>query len=150
MQENQEKYRAFAIHLTAEHRRIAECLRHVEHQLQLVRADSPGSRAGVTKSLTQLRTELAKHFDEEESGGCLEEAVIHHPASAADASRVVHEHPQMLADLDTLIEKFTSSGGTDRSLGEIRTEFEHFAKRLRAHEAAETRIFQECFGTEAQ
>ena len=149
MQEDLEKYRALAIHLTAEHRRIAQCLRHVEQQLQLFSADSPGTLAGVIQDLTQLRTELSKHFDEEESGGCLEEAVIHHPASSAEASRVVHEHPQMLADLDSLIEKFTSSGGADRALGEIRSEFEQFAKRLRAHEAAETRIFQTCFGTEA-
>ena len=149
MQEDLEEYQAFAIHLTAEHRRIAECLRHVEKELQFVGADAPGTLAGVVQSLTQLRTELSKHFKEEEAGGCLEEAVIHHLASAAEASRVIHEHPQLLAGLDTVIEKFTSAGATDRLLGEIRREFEQFAKQLRAHEAAETRIFQECFGTEA-
>ena len=149
MQEDLEEYQAFAIHLTAEHRRIAECLRHVEQELQFVDADSPGNLAGIAENLTQLRTELSKHFEEEESGGCLEEGIIHHPASAAEVGRIVHEHPQLLAGLDSLIDKVTLSGATYLMLGEFRNEFEQFAKRLRAHEASETRIFHECFGTEA-
>jgi hypothetical protein len=139
-----DEYRAYAVHLAAEHRRIADFLRDIERYLQ--RTNSARERPRLREDLNKLRTELVGHFDEEESGGCLEEAVVHQPALAADAARILHEHPQFVANIDRMIERLETPG---HGLPEdIKRDFRDFSKRLRAHEAAENHMLQTSFGVD--
>ena len=146
MPQQTDEFRAYAVHLAAEHRRIADFLREIEQHFQLARADSGSELVTVLESLRKLRTELSIHFDEEESGGCLEEAVIHDPALAPDANRVMDEHSQLLAEVDRMIERLGALQGSADSLEELKAGFRNFVKRLRAHKRAENRILQSSFG----
>jgi hypothetical protein len=140
MIEDQDEFRAYAVHLASEHRRLSEHLRRIDQQFKR------SSPSDLTESLSRLRADLAAHFKEEECGGCLEEAVVHDPNLAADAGRVSNEHPRLLADLDRLIDQIGASDTSKPLLDEIKQEYGQFAQSLREHEAAENRILQESFG----
>jgi hypothetical protein len=140
MTDDQDEFRAYAVHLVSEHRRLSELLQRIEQQ-----CEQP-SHPDLAECLNQLRAELATHFDEEECGGCLEEAVVHVPILTAEAGQVLSEHPSLLAELDRLIEQIGASQGSKLSLDAVKQEFAKFAQRLRAHEAAENQILQKSFG----
>ena len=140
MTEDQDEFRAYAVHLASEHRRLSELLRRVEQQCE------QWPHPELAESLNQLRAKLAAHFEEEECGGCLEEAVVHVPTLSTEAGRILNEHPSLLADLDRLIEQIGVTDRSNRSLDNVEQDFSQFAKRLRAHEAAENRILQQSFG----
>lgn len=142
MTEDQDEFRAYAVHLKSKHRRLSELLRRIEQQRE------QSSHSDLAKSLNQLRAELSAHFDEEESGGCLEEAVVHVPNLMAEAGRVLSEHPSLLAELDRLLEQIGASEVSQLSLEVVKQEFAKFAKRLRTHEAAEDHILQKSFGVD--
>jgi hypothetical protein len=139
-----DEFRAYAVHLAAEHRRIADFLCHIEKNLRW--ADSAIESVRLKEDLRKLRTELVAHFNEEESGGCLEEAVVHLPSLAADAARVLCEHTQFIADIDRMIERLETA--EQRTPEQVKIDFRDFTKRLHAHEASENRILQASFGVE--
>jgi hypothetical protein len=144
-----EEFRAFAIHLTAEHRTIARYLEQIEQDFDLAATNPPQLVASPISNLNRLRTALASHFDEEESGGCLDEAVLRLPTLAACAGRVLSEHAGLLADVDWMIDRLKRAPVSLQSLDEVRCRFRCFVERLRAHEAAEDGILEQSFGEEA-
>jgi len=141
-----DEYRAYALHLSSEHRRLSTLVRQIETQMA---KSTPIDRQNVKQlgdSLKQLRAELASHFEEEERGGCLEEAVVRHPRLASEAGKTLQEHTVLLAELDRFIQSATVpkvAGPHGNSL----EEFTEFAGHLRAHEAAESRILHDGFDT---
>src|SRR5690606_34426338 len=86
-------------HLHAEHRRLHRSI------LDLRKADGEGSPELLTL-LLELREELGRHFDEEDAGGCFEEAMARCPPVATDVERLTAEHPYLLAELDRLLKRF--------------------------------------------
>ncbi len=134
-------YHSYASHLAAEHKRLGSLLRQVEQQ------HGQWPRADLVARLKDLRTELAVHFDEEESGGCLEEAAVHRPSLTAKMNTVLHEHPHLLVELDRLIET-TETSANSTPPDEITRRLQQLAQRLHEHEASENRILHESFGIE--
>jgi hypothetical protein len=151
MANNSEEFIAYLTHLRAEHRRLQQCLRRIEQQW----IDCEVPRLAeiipqVIEDLEILRAELADHFEEEESGGCLEEAVSRQPSLSHEAIRLEHEHPVMLEQVDLLIVKLKEVSGPIQSADEAKEDFRRFAEQLHAHEAAENRILEESFGIEVE
>ena len=147
-----EDFLAYATHLREEHHRLGDRLRRVEGQWASLpeQPDAAAAAAQLLEGVKELRAELAHHFEEEESGGCLEEAVTRRPSLSHEATRLEHEHAELLAQLDRLIETL---GGPQHSLASLQAreaEFRGLAKQLRAHEAAENHILEECFGIEVE
>jgi hypothetical protein len=134
-----EDYHGYAVHLKQEHRRLGEFLNRVKRRWnELPQHRSPAKAlAQIVADLEALRGELARHFEEEESGGCMEEAV---------ADRIERQHPELLRQLDALVERLRGTAPVDESIRDQEAEFDRFAKRLRAHEAAENRILEAGFG----
>ena len=139
--------RAIVIHLRAEHRRMRERVQAVERLLAPQRNvnESPTCEEVVGR-LRTLRQELQNHFDEEDSGGCLDAAVCGNPKLSRELSQLEHEHPELLARLDDVIAHANSSEG---SIGDqTYQEFKRLTKKLHAHEDTENRIIANGFGLE--
>jgi iron-sulfur cluster repair protein YtfE (RIC family) len=145
-----EEYMAYATHLRAEHERLRELLDRVEQQWLAQPKPGQGEQHlhQLIKSLQAVRTELEKHFEEEESDGCLEEAVSHHPHLSHEATRLEQEHPQLMQELVKLIERLRSASDSQASTNKLIRDFRHFTNKLLAHEAAENRILEEGFSAE--
>jgi hemerythrin len=138
---------AYAEHLHHEHRRLNQLLRDINHEVaQLGQAVPDARTAQLAKRIDDFRWQLQKHFAEEESGGCLKEAVTRCPSLGTDAKAILEEHPQLDRMLEQ-IEAQASDPGTKPS--EIQQKWETFSKKVHAHEAAETRLLQMAFGAEA-
>jgi hypothetical protein len=95
--------------------------------------------------LSDLREHLCKHFAEEETGGCLEEAVCSVPHLASQVSEIEHEHPQLLQELDQILRKLSAGSLTEEVWSQCAHEFEKFKDQMLAHEKRENQVFEKGF-----
>jgi len=137
---------AYIDHFRREHSRIHQAVRDVEHELHLAATSRDDER--VATRLTQLRQTLARHFNDEDEGGCIEEAISRCPSLSREAVLVEKEHPMLLQLIDRLIER-ARSGFVGCATDDFVESFRRFAKTLHAHEAAENSILERAFGTAA-
>lgn len=138
-------------HLRMEHRRLNEVLRQTSSIF--VSTASPRRndiRGQLVNSLTDLRADLAHHFAEEESGGCMEEAVSRCPGLSLDAKKVVAEHGRLLEKLDSVLQHAARLHFDAARVDALEQEFQSFAELLKHHEAAENRILQMGFGANGE
>lgn len=143
-----EEFRAYIVHMISEHRRLHEAVQTIEQRWRLVdmEAASEDTVTELVAGLEQLRNELRHHFAEEESGGCIEEAVTRCPSLSQDAARIEHEHVSLLDQLGQIVEQLRQVC-VDASLANAsHCAFEDFVKRLHAHETAENEILEQGFG----
>jgi len=150
MTNDREDFLAYATQLRAEHRRLQDRLSRIEREW-FPRQGDRFSTVDLPRMIEELETlcaELTHHFDEEESGGCLEEAVSREPSLGPEATRLENEHPELLGKLNGLIEKLRAASRPDGSADNPEEDFQHFANQLRAHEAAENRVLAKGFGVE--
>ena len=133
---------AYAKHLLAEHRRVRNLLSDIEQQWSLTTAgpQSSGTIAALCERIEKLRSELARHFAEEEAGGVLEEAVARFPDLGRETVRLEEEHAELLTELDRIIVGVLNSKGTGRMAGDLGEAFMRFVERLKDHEASENRV----------
>jgi iron-sulfur cluster repair protein YtfE (RIC family) len=141
----------FVTHLRGEHRRLHELLRRIETQWSADIDDPAADQSPeVLEGLESFREELARHFTQEEQGGCLEEAVSRCPSLSLQAAEIESEHPQILERLDQILVG-ARRGLADRNAAcKTRREFKSLAHELHAHEAAENRILVRAFGSDAE
>ncbi len=139
---------AYVAHMRAEHRRLSHCLRGVERQWEAVGLAPASSELfdHLLQELRALRAELARHFAEEEAGGCLEEAVSALPQLSREVARLEREHAELLEALDRLLLDMRAGARRGSPVRTCEHEFRRLAARLRGHEAAETRILESCSG----
>jgi iron-sulfur cluster repair protein YtfE (RIC family) len=138
---------AYINHLMAEHRRLNGMLRQMQRVIvESVQPDEAPSLAETGRILARLRQELRQHFAEEDAGGCMEEAMSCCPSLSGDAKRVEAEHPEILAELDALIEKTKAWPASVQNQVILQREFSALCRKLHAHEAAEKRILAQGFG----
>jgi hypothetical protein len=104
------------------------------------------NRQQLLQDLNTLRTELARHFAEESEGGCLDEAISHQPCAGRKADLLEHEHPDLLAELDSVIQRLEKHSGQSTRL---HIEFQAFAQRLKTHEQAEMLLVATALGVPA-
>lgn len=133
-----DEWRAYVVHLRAEHRRLHEAVRHIQSLLS--RWPEPNVRDELTSRMADLRRELAHHFDDEEQGGCIEEAVSRVPALSAAAHNIESQHPELLKQLDHMFDCVGYLQPTS-----FKEEFDGFAKQLLAHEALENQLIERGF-----
>jgi hypothetical protein len=138
---------AYINHLMAEHRRLNGMLRQMQRAIvESVQPDEAPSFAETGRILARLRQELRQHFAEEDAGGCMDEAVSCCPSLSGDAKKVEAEHPEILAELDALIEKAAALPATVQNQVALQRQFDALRRKLHAHEAAENRILAQGFG----
>jgi hypothetical protein len=93
-----------------------------------------------------VRDELEHHFAEEESGGCMEEAVARCPALSAEADRIEAEHPELLHDVDRLIAQAVDGSHTTEKRVALEEAFDELCRNIDAHEKAENVLLRQGFG----
>lgn len=143
-----EECRPYIQHLEAEHRRLHGMIRQVRSTvIHSGGADPDATAADVIRVLRRIRDELARHFTEEEAGGCMDEAVSRCPHLSSDVQRVEAEHPELLARLDALIVEAADVENSVRQRIEFEATFDNWCRQIHAHEAAENNILRQAFGS---
>lgn len=139
--------RPYVEHLRAEHRRLHGLLGSVRAALSEYDG-TEGDRAFVSaaRSLNSLRQELQHHFSDEETGGCLDEAVSFCPRLSAEMNRIEEEHPEILASIDRLLGQFRAGPATTARWRAIERQLHDLFQTIQEHEAAENRLLLEAFG----
>ena len=134
-------------HLMAEHRRLHVMLRLARAAvLQSGGPDRDATTEDVLRVLQQIRDELAHHFAEEESGGCLEEAACRCPSLSSHVRSVQAEHSGLLRELDLLIARCANCGDDAHERLAFERDFAELCERLHEHEAAENDLLRRGFG----
>jgi iron-sulfur cluster repair protein YtfE (RIC family) len=141
---------AYVTHMRAKHDRLRECIQLIELKWapQVDPLRTANNTSQVLDGLQKLRAELAHHFEEEESGGCVEEAVSHQVSLCDKMTELEHEHSTLLEGLDQLIDHLQACSPSDDSTDKVKQEFQRFAKQLHDHESAENFILEQSFGIE--
>jgi hypothetical protein len=142
---NVDQFRTYVEHLRIEHRRLHDRIREAENSLFLEDESKQLARAEIVERLTELRDEIARHFADEEAGGCLEEAASYCPSVGPAARDIEAEHPELLGRLDMLIARARSmkAGAPGPTL---RDDFRALVSLISAHESAENRLLHQAFG----
>jgi hypothetical protein len=138
---------AYAGHLQAEHRELHQRLRALQGELNNVSAaaiDEPLRERMLATGL-QLYEDLANHFREEESGGCMEYAASRVPGLAAEVQNLEHEHPLILGQLRRLIAEVRAEAPGTLPVAEVKQKFDAFVVSLLSHEARENRVVERGF-----
>ena len=149
MREDQD-CRCYIDHLFAEHRRLHALLKQMRAAIaQSVGPDETPSFAAAQRTLALLHQELAHHFAQEESGGCMDEAVSRCPRLAGEEHRIEGEHSQILAELDQLIAQTKSLPPTHANQLAVQRAFDRLCQRLHDHERAENGLLAQGFGLAA-
>ena len=142
----------YVAHLRAEHRRLHADLLQIERNWAAALTATGDQRPQIVAALEQLRGELVRHFDEEDEGGCLEEAVSRCPSLGPEADRIEREHPELLAELNAILADLADLRGKQPapSLDELHARFKQLVVKLHAHEAAENRLLEQAFGEQVE
>jgi hypothetical protein len=137
----------YAEHLHAEQRELHRRLRALQQELGEVTQpylDRP-LLARILEAGRELREELAHHFAEEESGGCLDYAVSRMPRLAGEAQLVENEHPVLLEELDAMLARLCLARPGELETATVKERFDAFVVRMLTHEARENQLVERGF-----
>jgi hypothetical protein len=145
---NYEECRCFVEHLIAEHRRLHKMLCQARDAITASGGlEWQTRRAEVVRVLRQVRDELDRHFTQEESGGCLDEAVSYCPSLSTEARRIEAEHPLLLSKVDRLIAQALDGDSSVEKYVALGHGFDELCLELESHEAAENVLLRRGFGS---
>ena len=139
--------RAYMDHIRLQHRRMHQL---IERLRPLVHG-AAGCESAFDDSkllLVDLADQFARHVAEEESGGCLEEAVCRCPRLAMQVRDLHEQFPRIQAEISRMAAKFTGCerlGSTSRM---VKQELEQLARDLGQLESDERHLLREAFGTD--
>lgn len=130
-------------HLLGQHRDLHARLLALRADFAAAHDANPPSTKAVRDRLLELRDHLRDHFVQEEQGGFLEESIARMPRLSVAAREVVAEHPRLLAELDTLLDKLPARDVRDASWDDAALGFAAFSDHLLAHERNENAVVQQ-------
>lgn len=130
-------------HVLAEHRDLFNLMASVRSAFATPGPPTQAQRAHVLDSLRGLRAHLAEHFLQEERGGFLEEAVTRVPRLSSAMREIVGQHPLLLAEIDTVVERLAAEPSNRSSWQDAAASFARFADHMTAHERSENGVVQE-------
>lgn len=127
------------------HRQINERVRHIRLELDRLanRLPAPTEIHQLSDKLRRLYTELARHFDEEQQGGTIKEAISRNPKVADEADRLFGEHAGLLESLMDVHRGLDKSIEVIQSISKLAGDFHAFAEALLTHEAFENHILEQ-------
>jgi hypothetical protein len=138
----------FFVESQTEHRilrdKVAELVSVLEEPLGA--AALPRRQAVMTSGIAELLDLLKRHFRQEESGGCMEEALTRAPRLCAQARAIEREHAGLLARLTALLDRLRDAPATDDVWRQLDLDLRGYFSDLLAHEAAEDRLLRDAFG----
>lgn len=135
---------AYISALLHKHRQIDARVAEIRSELRTILEGLPGS-ADIHRLIDQLKAlyaALEQHFDEEELGGFIEDAISRNPKLAADADRLIAEHADLLRRLTGVFHGLNESIEALHAARKLVGEFNAFADALLSHEAFENHILE--------
>ena len=137
----------FYVQALAEHRELHAAIEQIRRLLDsgLSGADVGQRAVNAAHAVLNLRDQLQRHFDQEEGGGYLEEAVTRLPQIAPQATILQRQHHEFLDLANAMLAAAETGDSATSVLLKLKTDFESFAKRLEAHEAAENKLLERAF-----
>ena len=130
-------------HVLAEHRELFTRMQGLKSAFSAAQPTTATRAAEVRAALADLREHLRAHFEQEETGGFLEESIARMPRLAPAATAIVRQHPALLAQLDALIETLAGGDISPETWARAGRDFEHFSATMSAHERSENAVVQE-------
>jgi len=133
-------HRLFEV-MKAEHEELGALLREVRGQIT-----SPDrTKREMAKSVAQLADLCGMHFNREEEGGYLREALLASPWLAEQVRTLREEHEALLEAIESLRVLTQSGVESPAWWTRVRDDFEQFAVGLGQHEAKENLLVQQAF-----
>lgn len=127
-----------------EHNRLELLSKSIYDRFHRSRESSwyPTDRPEIAARLSALKDELSKHIDEEDQGGCVDEAVARLPSLSFAARRIHEESDELIERLEQVMQvvEFGSREDAGRA-------FEEFAGHLRLHEQHEEQLSEKGFNS---
>lgn len=146
----QETSLAFVAGVRTEHRELMALLKDVRTAFEVGQRTGWPPVQGVTlvELLRTLQRHLAHHFEQEERGGYLEQALAFVPRYSMQAAELERQHPALLARVDELVEKATACLEGKARWTDFRTSLEVTVSQLQTHETDENQILAAAFNVE--
>lgn len=96
---------AYVAHIQQEHHQLNELLLQTGHEIDGLSHAIPRAvaLAHLSQRLVDLHQQLQSHFTEEETGGCLEEAVARCPSLSNDCKTAMAKHTVLDRTLEQLV-----------------------------------------------
>lgn len=141
-----DEHEAFITAFQAEHREmgnLVQTLRRVFDDAQ------PWSREVLSEgaeALAGLVKHLRHHFEQEEEGGYLEEALLAAPRFSHEAGVLLAQHAVMMSQAKQTLES-ARTADSEATWSELKAEVRSLIAALIAHESAENRIVRQAFNT---
>jgi hypothetical protein len=135
-------------HLQSVHHKLNCELVEVRRQFETLPANQTSGPAvdALLARLEQLHRDLVAHYREEETGGCLEEAIARCPSLSPQSKALMAEHPLLAQALESLIEQIRKRHGSPQSWQQG---YDEFVQQVRTHEAEENRVMTYALGAVA-
>lgn len=124
-----------------EHEQLARVLGELRHALHSDQRDAEA----VTAWIVQLARLVKSHFEHEEEGGYMREAIEQAPRLSEQAENLERQHPVLLEKLSGLSNLAAAGDKSAPWWESARTKFDEFAKSFLDHEAHEDKLVQEAF-----
>jgi hypothetical protein len=133
--------------LDAQHARLDAVLDSLTASLGAVgkRPEDIGTRVEMLRLLRKLEHRLPAHFEYEETGGYLAEALAVAPRLIRRAKRLRGEHSRFSEQLIILTSRAREAGETPGSWAAIATGVRKFTYALRQHDLEENQLIQDAF-----
>lgn len=127
--------------MKAEHHELVGVMGEIKHLLATHQRDA----ARVDHLVTEFCDLIESHFEHEEEGGYLSEALEQAPRLTERAQVLFKQHESLLADARGLRHHVRGGEGTDAWWDELSTRFNDFTRALMTHEAHEDDLVQEAY-----
>ena len=137
----------FYVQALNEHARLHEAVEQLRQTLKTCAGEKPceATLCDMRARLQDLRADLAQHFQQEEAGGYLEEAVTRVPQLTPQAQQLQRQHAEFLGLADTMIDDINCVETRPGAWTKLFDDFDLFAKKLLAHEQAENVLLGRAF-----
>jgi hypothetical protein len=126
----------------AEHRQV----RQLMDRICALAGEGGADFTGVHAALVELLRHLQEHFQREEEGGYMEEAVTQLPRLAQQMAALERQHGPLLEQLADLVDGVQDIATTPAGRERLNRSWQAFCQALRTHEEAEDRVLDEAFG----
>ena len=133
--------------LEVQHERLGAVLDSLPASIDAVaeRPDDVGTRVEMLRLLRKLEQMLPEHFEFEEAGGYLAEALAPAPRLTRRAQRLRGEHSGFSAKLAALADRAREAGESPGSWKALAAGVRKFTYELRHHELEENSLIKDAF-----
>ena len=134
-----------------EHAELRHLIETVKQRIDTARnTKARDTDRDLIQAIKQLCDHVEEHFQREENGGWLEEAVVRAPHLARRLGRLERQHKPLCQRVQRLVAAAEAGKQGDKWLNEFEEKFAKFGRQLLAHETCEERVLQKGFNDDLE